>query len=173
LWPQDVVRPLMAIAQHHGIPTRLLDWSNNPYVASYFAAISSIKSQDDRGKLALFALNLKDIHRIPEVTHVRVPGSTSSNLSSQGGSFTLIGNSGYRAKEFTPDVSLESKLSDEVKVLTKVTLPNLLAGELLLRCDKFGISAASVYPGYDGAAKAVLEWTLAAHFGSRQAAGAG
>ena len=168
-WPQDRVVPLMGMAQHHGIPTRLLDWSSNPYVACYHAA-ATVVVERDRGKIganekiALFALDLNMLPRIDGLRHRIVPGSTSANVYSQAGSFLLVDNSGYRGESFTPDVSVESKLGRHSDLLKKVTLPTTLAGDLLLRCHRFGVSAASIFPGYDGVGKAVLESTLAWHF---------
>jgi len=192
-WPDEQIRPLMALAQHHGVPTRLLDVSNNPYVASYFAASSAvagyfaITSEQERAeystrrRLAVFGLDVGSLHLAAGIEAVRVPGSTSPNISAQGGSFLLVKNAGNRGELFTEDVSLESKLVGlqsslslgtglpiAKPLLIKLTLPMAYAPEVLAWCRRFGISAATIFPGYDGAAKAVLEFSAEQRFQAAQ-----
>ncbi|MCL0113594.1 FRG domain-containing protein, partial [Klebsiella pneumoniae] len=50
-WLSQDILEVAALAQHYGIPTRLLDWSYDPFVSSYFAA-SGVT--DDSGNLAVW-----------------------------------------------------------------------------------------------------------------------
>lgn len=65
-WLGDVdMEELCALAQHYDIPTRLLDWTKDFYVALYFAVSNvfdkEIKKDDPKSQLALWAFNYQRI----------------------------------------------------------------------------------------------------------------
>ncbi|WP_144155454.1 FRG domain-containing protein [Paraburkholderia sp. BCC1885] len=174
-WRDPKLWPIMALAQHHGVPTRLLDWSSNSMVACYFAASRAVTELDTYKekitkdtRIAVFGFTFSEHRPDTEYKYVKVPGSISVNIPAQSGSFILVNNSGFGNEDFSVGVSLETQLHYADKLI-KLTLPVSLAGDLLMRCHKFGVSAASIFPGYDGVAKAVLERNLANSFVDRLA----
>lgn len=87
---------LLALAQHHGLPTRLLDWSINPLIAAYFAVTSSPHDTDARVYAAVAPRMIKtgiDVDPF-DLKFVRsfVPSAVTARIVSQRGLFTVHPN---------------------------------------------------------------------------------
>jgi len=160
-WPNPELFELMALAQHHGVPTRLLDWTRRPYVAAYFASSSAISLSDHwkRGQqLAIWALNIESINLYSNVLIVPVAGSVSPHLSAQAGCFSVQKiRSIYRNQKYTPSGLEDEFASLPNTPLIRFTLPAEESVRLYELCDKAGFSAATIYPSADGAGIAVTE----------------
>lgn len=103
-WPQEEVLQILALAQHHGVPTRLVDFTDNPLVACYFAAESAWKEERDQGRgapeeseLSVWVVDLRFVravrrvrHRYPErLAEIRLPRGQNPYLHAQAALFLM------------------------------------------------------------------------------------
>ena len=167
-WPPDVIMSIIAIAQHHGIPTRLLDWTRSALIASYFASKEGVKESRKKDQnIVVFALNSESLHHDvagwtkPEGIYlISAPYGQNRNLSAQKGVFTLL--------RTVPDLDAAvnvTALEDLVSLkadtlLVRFTLPVNCCAELLRKLKDFGISAGSLFPDVSGSVEACRERML-------------
>ena len=146
----------LAIAQHHGMATRLLDWTLNPLAALWFAVNKPPKKEKKKlhhGVVWVLVPKPSDYANASakespfkiERTKIFRPKHIAARLVTQAGRFTV--HKFMKTKNrFIP---LENNKAYSSK-LTKLRIPPKCFKEMRFELDRFNVNSATLFPDIDG-----------------------
>jgi len=142
----------LALAQHHGLATRLLDWSWNPLVALFFAVA---EYEDNDG--AIYARpsgrlvaeeSFSDLHEVSTYE----PPPFDRRIAAQQGVFTYHPNP---LKALEPSVAYSGQHNAFNTDLVEIIVPKKIKSALIRDLHVLGINRATLFPDLEG-----LSWDL-------------
>lgn len=176
----------ISLGQHHGLPTRLLDWTFSPNVALHFMT-ENVNSFNVDG--VIWMVDFIEIkNHLPDVLKKNLHknkflGFATNELSQ------LIGNSIENIKDFTtkegnaliffeppsiddrivnqfamfsfmldPDSDKLAWLTQHPYLYKKIIIPKALKWEIRDKLDQANVSERIIYPGLDGISKWLKRW---------------
>lgn len=132
----------ISLAQHHGLVTRLLDWTKNPLIALFFATFDFNEKVDSSVFILDFdnyVINTKKITPFEiESSGVFYPKGLSARVISQRGVFTI---------SHKPEITLEKLMKKEKFI--KLKIKGASKKELQIILEQYGINEFSIYQDLD------------------------
>jgi hypothetical protein len=140
----------LTVAQHYGIPTRLLDWSTSPLTAAFFAVCEP--SEKDAAIIALHPPRHFERAKNPDPLNTQgvavfLPRFVAGRITSQRGMFTLHG---------PPTVAVEEMPG---AVLKRIRIPRERCLEIQKELFFYGTNWGTIYPDLEGVAKS-YKWMI-------------
>ena len=167
----------LALAQHHGLPTRLLDWTYSPYAALHFAT-ANIEKFDLDG--VIWALKYEGLpkHLPQRLRHkLETVGSNSFTAEMLNDVYDNIQQIDSDDEDFVvafEPPSLDSRIVNQYAVFTfmsrpvalldkwlyekpelyfRIRIPAAMKWEVRDKLDQLNINERVLFPGYEGLSK--------------------